>query len=222
MRETRTGQALLAGAAGLVGGHVLTRLLAHPAYSRVEILVRRELPIRNPKLIQHIVDFERLYTVPGIAAQDVFCCLGTTNGKAGSQPAFRRVDHDYPLALANLAKTAGAQQFLMVSALGADSKSSVFYSRVKGETEHDIVMTGLPKVVFMRPSLLIGERQERRTGEIVGAVVGRIIGPLLVGSLRKYRPIAADDVAAAMLYAANHDVRPGSVESDEIVRLARR
>ena len=220
MGATRTRQALLAGATGLVGGHVLTRLLAHPSYSRVEVLVRRELPIHDPKLVQHIVDFERLEAVPGTAAEDVFCCLGTTIGKAGSQQAFRRVDHDFALALANLAKAAGAQQFLMVSSLGADSKSSVFYSRVKGETEHDVVMTGLPKVVFMRPSLLIGERQERRTGEIVGALVGRVIGPLLVGSLRKYRPISADDVAAAMLYAANHDVPAGAIESDEIVRLA--
>lgn len=221
MGEARTKQALLAGATGLIGGHVLTRLLAHPFYSRVEILVRRELPIRHPKLVQRIVDFEHLESGPGTAAADVFCCLGTTIGKAGSQEAFRRVDHDFPLALASLAKEAGAQQFLMVSSLGADSKSSVFYSRVKGETEHDVVMSGLPKVVFMRPSLLIGERQERRTGEIIGAIAGRFIGPLLVGSLRKYRPILADDVAAAMLYAANHDIPAGAIESDEIVRLAR-
>ncbi len=142
MGAARTRQALLAGATGLIGGHVLTRLLAHPAYSRVEILVRRELPIRDPKLVQRVVDFERLEAVAGTAAQDVFCCLGTTIGKAGSQEAFRRVDHDFPLALANFAKAAGAQQFLMVSSLGADSKSSVFYSRVKGETEHDVTAAG--------------------------------------------------------------------------------
>jgi uncharacterized protein YbjT (DUF2867 family) len=220
-QEARTKQALLAGATGLVGGQLLTRLLAHPAYSRVEVLVRRELPVRNPKLVQRVVDFEHLEAVSGISADDVFCCLGTTIRKAGSQQAFRRVDHDYPLALAGLAKAAGAQQFLMVSALGADARSSVFYSRVKGETERDIAATGLTKVVFMRPSLLRGERQEVRTGERVGSVVGWLIAPLLIGPLRKYLPIDADHVAAAMVYAANHDFRPGPVESDEIETLAR-
>jgi uncharacterized protein YbjT (DUF2867 family) len=221
-QEARTKRALLAGATGLVGGHVLTRLLAHPAYSRVEVLVRRELPVRNPKLVQRVVDFEHLEAVSGIAADDVFCCLGTTIRKAGSQQAFRRVDHDYPLALAGLARAAGAQQFLMVSSLGADARASVFYSRVKGETERDIAATGLDRVVFMRPSILRGERQEVRAGERVGILVGRLIAPLFIGSLRKYRPIEADHVAAAMVYAANHEFRTGPVESDEIETLAQR
>lgn len=213
--------AVLAGASGLVGGRCLARLLDHPAYGRVTVLSRRPLALSHEKLRVELVDFDHL---PGLQGHcdDVFCCLGTTIKKAGSQAAFSRVDHDYPLALATLGKAAGAQQFLMVSSLGADAQSSVFYSRVKGETERDIAAIGLPKVVFMRPSILRGERQEYRAGERVGVFVGRLIAPLLVGPLRKYRPIAADDVAAAMLYAANHDVRPGSVESDEIVRLARR
>ena len=212
--------AVLAGASGLVGNRCLARLLAHSAYSRVTVWSRRPLALSHEKLHVDLVDFDNLPALEG-HCDDIFCCLGTTIGKAGSQQAFRRVDHDYPLALARFGKAAGAQQFLMVSSLGADSKSSVFYSRVKGETEHDVVMSGLPKVVFMRPSLLIGERQERRTGEIIGAIAGRFIGPLLVGSLRKYRPILADDVAAAMLYASNHDIPAGAIESDEIVRLAR-
>jgi uncharacterized protein YbjT (DUF2867 family) len=124
--------ALLAGATGLVGGHVLRRLLAHPSYLRVEVLVRRELPIRDPKVVQRVVDFEDLGAgMPGTAADEVFCCIGTTIREAGSQDAFRRVDHDYPLALARLGKAAGARQFLLVSALGADAQSSIFYSRVK-------------------------------------------------------------------------------------------
>lgn len=216
----RSKRALLAGATGLVGGHLLTRLLAHPAYSRVEVLVRRALPISDPKLAQRVVDFEHLHASPDIAADDMFCCLGTTIGKAGSQEAFRRVDHDYALALGNLAKSAGARQFLMVSSLGADAKSSVFYSRVKGETERDIVAIGLPKVIFMQPSILLGERQEVRSGEKLAILVGRLIAPILIGPLRKYRPIHADHVAAAMLYAANHDLRSGPVESQAIEKLA--
>ncbi len=165
------------------------------------------------------MDFDVLRSL-GEHFDDLFCCLGTTIRKAGSQEAFKRVDHDYPLALARLGKTVGAQQFLLVSALGADAQSSVFYSRVKGETERDIAAIGLPKVSFMRPSILLGERHERRPGERAGIFVGKLIAPLLLGPLRKYRPIHADDVAAAMLYVANHDVRPGPVDSDQIAWLA--
>jgi len=213
--------ALLAGATGLVGGYLLRRLLAHPSYARVEILVRRELPIRDPKLTQRIVEFARLGAgAQGVAPDDVFCCLGTTIRKAGSEEAFRRVDYDYPLVLARLAKAAGAGKFLMVSALGADLKSAVFYNRVKGEVEQAIAAIGLPAAYSFRPSLLTGPRAEHRPGEKIGIAVGKLIAPLLIGALRKYRPIHADTVAAAMVYAANHDVAVGVIESDAIARLA--
>lgn len=213
--------ALLAGATGLVGGYVLRRLLAHPSYSRVEILARRESPIRDPKLTQRIVDFARLDArVSGIAPDEVFCCLGTTIRQAGSEEAFRRVDYDYPLALARLAKAVGANKFLMVSALGANPKSAVFYNRVKGEVEQAIAAVGLPAACFFRPSILLGPRAESRLGEKIGIAVGKLIAPLLIGGLRKYRPIHADTVAAAMVYAANYDVPAGAIESDAIARLA--
>lgn len=213
--------AILAGASGLVGSHCLARLLDHPAYGRVTVYSRRPLAQAHARLRVELVDFDRLAALEG-HCDDIFCCLGTTIRTAGSQAAFRRVDHDYPLALAGLGKAAGARQFLMVSSLGADARSKVFYSRVKGETERDVAATGLPRVVFMRPSLLLGERHERRAGERLGTVVGGMIAPLLMGPLRKYRPIHADQVAAAMLYAANHDVHAGPFESDEIAILARR
>ncbi len=212
--------ALLAGATGLVGGYVLRRLLANSRYSRVEILVRRESPIRDPKLTQRIVDFARLDAgVLGIAPDEVFCCLGTTIRKAGSEAAFRRVDYDYPLALARLAKAVGAGKFLMVSALGADPKSAVFYNRVKGEVEQAIAAIGLPAAYFFRPSLLLGPRAENRPREKIGIAVGKLIGPLLIGGLRKYRPIHAGAVAAAMVHVANHDLPAGVIESDAIARL---
>lgn len=211
--------AVLVGASGLVGDRCLARLLDHPAYDRVTVLSRRPLALSHAKLSVELVDFDGLQSL-GERCDELFCCLGTTFKKAGSQEAFRRVDHDYPLALAKLGKAAGAQQFLLVSALGADAQSSVFYSQVKGETERDIAAIGLPKVIFMRPSILLGERHERRPGERAGIFVGKLIGPLLLGPLRKYRPIHADDVAAAMLYAANHDVRPGPIDSDQIARFA--
>jgi uncharacterized protein YbjT (DUF2867 family) len=211
--------ALLVGASGLVGDRCLVRLLDHPAYDRVTVLSRRPLERSHAKVRVELVNFDDPQS-PGERWDDIFCCLGTTIRKAGSQENFRRVDHDYPLALAKLGKAAGARQFLLVSALGADAQSSVFYSRVKGETERDIAAIGLPKVFFMRPSILLGERREHRPGERAGILVGQLLAPLLMGPLRKYRPIHADDVAAAMLYAANHEARSGPFDSDEIARLA--
>ena len=131
--------ALLVGTTGLVGGRLLSRLLAHPEYDRVTAWVRRPVSLQIHKFSQLVVDFERL---PDYAAQfdaqDVYVALGTTIKKAGSQEAFRRVDFDYPLALARIAKERGAQRFLLVSSLGADARSRVFYSRVKGEVEQAI------------------------------------------------------------------------------------
>ena len=221
MAQTQKKSALIAGATGLIGGYVLRHLLAHPSYARVEILVRRELPIRDPKLTQRIVEFARLDAgAPGVAADDVFCCLGTTIRKAGSEEAFRRVDYDYPLALARLAKAVGAGKFLMVSSLGADPKSAVFYNRVKGEVEQAVAASALPAAYFFRPSLLTGPRAENRPAEKVAIAVGKLVAPLLIGRLRKYRPIHADTVAAAMVYVANHEVAAGVIESDAIARLA--
>jgi uncharacterized protein YbjT (DUF2867 family) len=212
---------LLVGASGLVGSRLLVRLLAHPQYERVSAWVRRPIPLEIHKLAQTVVDFERLPDeAPDCAADDVYVALGTTINVAGSQPAFRRVDHDYPVAVARIALRRGSKRFLMVSALGADAQSRVFYSRVKGETETDIRGLGLPRVWFFRPSLLVGDRVESRPGERAGIMIGKVLAPFMRGPLRRYRPIKADAVAAAMIYAATHEVTPGVVESEKIAELA--
>jgi uncharacterized protein YbjT (DUF2867 family) len=212
--------ALLAGATGLVGERCLIRLLDHPAYAQVTVWSRRPLARAHAKLTVDLVDFDSLPPVP-VDCTEIFCCLGTTIRKAGTQEAFRRVDHDYPVALAVRAKAAAVRQFLMVSSLGADANSPVFYSRVKGETERDVAAIGLPRHVFLRPSLLLGSRQEQRSGEGMAIAAFRLLRPLLAGPLRKYRPVEGDDVAAAMVYAANHDTPSGVIESDRIEQLAR-
>lgn len=213
--------ALLVGATGLVGGRLLTRLLAHPEYERVTVWVRRPIDLQIHKFAAVVVDFEHLHDyASGLAVNDVYVALGTTIKKAGTQAAFRRVDHDYPIEVARLALRHGAQRFLMVSALGADARSRLFYNQVKGEAETEIRNLGLPKVWFFRPSLLMGERQEFRLGERIAQSVGKVIGPAMIGPLRRYRPIAADAVAAAMIHAATHELQIGVVESEEIARLA--
>ncbi len=213
--------ALLLGATGLVGSHCLRLLLEDPAYARVRVLGRRPPPQRHPKLDAHQVDFERLDGHPELfEVDDVFCCLGTTMARAGSETAFRRVDHDYPVQAAQLAVARGAEQYLLVSAVGADPQSRIFYNRVKGEAEAAVKRLPYRAVWVLRPSLLIGERSEFRVGEKLASAVSRPLAPLLVGRFRRYRPILAADVARAMIVLAHEYGTGGVVESDEIARLA--
>jgi len=196
--ETRT--ALVAGASGLVGGLLLDTLLESPLYREVCSLGRRPVSKQHPRLTQRTVDFARLEAEALPASDDAFCCLGTTIKKAGSQEAFRAVDHDAVLAFAKAARKSGARRFLVVTALGADSRSRVFYNRVKGEAEEALKGVGFETLVILRPSLLLGDRAESRPGERAAIVVSRALGPLL----RPFggRPIEARTVARAMLSLA--------------------
>ena len=212
--------AVLAGATGLVGSHILQRLLADSAWTRVVTIGRRLIPQRHDKLEQRIVDFDSLTDLPHV--DDVFCCLGTTIKKAASQEAFRRVDHDYGIALAQAGLRAGATQFLLVSAIGADPAARVFYSRVKGETEADVRKLRYPATQIFRPSLLLGERAEFRLGERIAMKTAPLLSWLLLGRLRRYRPIHADVVARAMTRIALEAPRgPNVFEYDAMSAAAR-
>jgi uncharacterized protein YbjT (DUF2867 family) len=195
--------ALLAGATGLVGRSLLALLLESPRYRRVQVLLRRAAPdlAAHPRLAAAVVDFAALPPLPPV--DDVFIALGTTIRLAGSQQAFRRVDFDAVLATARAGRAAGARRLLVVSALGADPASTVFYSRVKGEMQQAIVTLGYESVVIVQPSLLLGDRaalgQPKRTGE---EFAQRLLRPLLGWVPSRVRPIRAQDVARAMLRAA--------------------
>jgi len=206
--------ALLVGATGLIGSFLLQRLLDSDRYARVAVWARRDIGRTHPKLKSEIVDFDRLHE-RRVEAEDVFCCLGTTIKQAGSQEAFRRVDYDFPVALAIAAAGGGARRLLVVSALGANPDSRVFYNRVKGEMEIAVRAAGVPATIFFRPSLLSGPRAEVRRGERIGEAVGTLLGPLL----GKYRPIHADLVAAAMLRVALEDRPSATIESGAIRKL---
>ena len=214
--------ALLLGASGLIGGHCLDLLLTDNNYAQVTILVRKPLPQSHPKLTQRSVNFDRLTeAADAFRMQDVFCCLRTTIKTAGSQEAFRKVDFTYPVESARLAMQQSAAQFLLVSALGANAKSSVFYSRTKGEVEAAIAASDLSSVQIFRPSLLLGQRAEVRSGEVIAEKISRALSLLLLGPLRKYRPIEARAVAAAMIAVAKQ--QPAGIhfyESDRIAQIA--
>jgi uncharacterized protein YbjT (DUF2867 family) len=158
--------------------------------------------VRHHKTEERIVNFDDLGSVDFPPGADVFCALGTTIRKAGSQAEFRKVDLDYPLALAKRSHALNARQFLVVSSVGADPRSSNFYLRTKGEMEQAVSAIPFHAIHIFRPSFLVGNRTERRPGEVVGAAIARKIRFLLIGALRRYRPVGADTVAAAMIAAA--------------------
>jgi uncharacterized protein YbjT (DUF2867 family) len=190
--------ALVAGASGLVGGECVKRLLASDAWDRVVVLTRRDLDglARRPKVRQVVADFARLDAVrEELRADHVFCALGTTIRKAGSQAKFREVDCEYPLRLARLARAGGARHFSIVSALGASRSSPFFYSRVKGEVEEGLRSMGWPSLAIFRPSVIAGDRGESRPLE-------RMSQQLLRLAPATWRSVAATDIAAAMLAVA--------------------
>jgi uncharacterized protein YbjT (DUF2867 family) len=193
----------VAGATGLVGGHCLRRLLASGLHEHVVAFVRGPLNFAHKRLEQRTIDYERLSRMSAFPrGQDVFCCLGTTMKKAGSEAAFLKVDYEYVVRLAETSLRTGADHFYLVSAIGADPKSRVFYSRVKGEAEDAVAKLPFAGLHIFRPSFLIGRRTERRPGEAFGIAAARLFSIALVGPARKYRPIKADTVASAMVAVA--------------------
>ena len=214
--------AIVAGASGLVGGHCLRRLLASGLHEHVVAFVRGPLNVTHKRLEQRTVDFERLGRMSAFPrVQDVFCCLGTTMKKAGSEAAFRKVDYEYVVRLAETSRRTGADHFYLVSAIGADPKSRVFYSRVKGEAEDSVAKLAFAGVHIFRPSFLIGRRLERRLGEAAGIAAARLVSGFFFGPARKYRPIKADTVARAMIVIAREG-SPGAhiYYADEMEGLA--
>jgi len=210
--------ALIAGATGLVGGECLRRLLAHPAWSTVVVLTRRDVGDErtSPKLRQVLTDFATLDSHRDqLVADHVFCALGTTMRKAGSRAAFREVDLEYPLRLAHLARANGARHFSLVSAVGADRRSAFHYSRVKGELEAALMEMDWPSLAIFRPSVIEGKRSEVRPLE-------RLSGSLLRLAPLAWRPVAAADIASAMVTVAL-EAPPGItiVESRSIPERAR-
>ncbi len=216
-----TPTACIAGASGLVGSHLLPLLLDGGRYERVVAAGRRPLGLRHHRLEEVIAGFGALPDLP--PCDDAFCCLGTTIKKAGSEEAFRRVDYDFVLAFGEAVAQVRARRFFVVSAMGADPDSRIFYNRLKGEMERDAAALPFEAVRVFRPALLLGDRAESRPKEAAMTVLFRVIGPLLVGPLRRYRAIPAADVAAAMARAAaDPDLGLTVYESDEIAAVASR
>ncbi len=198
----------LIGATGLVGQATLQQLLADDGIAEVRVWARQPAPFAHPRLKWLAVDFEQLASQADCSGLDsVLCCLGTTTGKAG-RAGLVKVDHDYVLSIANTARAAGVSGFAVISALGASERSPSHYSRVKGRMENALRTLGFASLEILRPSLLLGERDESRRSEDFAQACAPLLNPLLAGPLKRYRAIDASEVAAALIRVAKQS-EPG-------------
>jgi uncharacterized protein YbjT (DUF2867 family) len=192
-------KAILAGATGLIGSELLNILLTEPDYDQILVVARKSTGITHPKLKELIINFDRVddYATE-IAGHALFSCLGTTLNKTPDKKLYHKIDHDYPVRLAQLAAQNGVEQYHLVSSIGANSQSSNYYTRFKGETEEDVKLAGVKSVHIYQPSFITGDRKEFRPMEKIFIGLSFVFDPLLVGSMKKYKSIAAKTIARAM------------------------
>ena len=213
--------AIVFGATGLTGSYLVTELMADSRYDKVIVISRRSLGLDHPKLEEHITDLlNKESWAELVKGDDVYCCIGTTRKKTPEKDHYYKIDFGIPKNAASAGKINGAQTFTVVSAIGANSKSSIFYNKLKGEMEEAVNSNGPSEVYIMRPSIIAGPRGESRLLEKVGLGIFKLLGSLFVGPLRKYKLIHAKDIATAMIEAVNSEVKGGTFESDQVQELA--
>jgi uncharacterized protein YbjT (DUF2867 family) len=197
-------KAIIFGVTGLSGKTILKEIVNDTRYEKIYIVSRRPTGFIHPKVEEIIFNFADFSNLPSLKADHVFSCMGTTIKKAGSQKAQQVIDRDYPIGIAHYASRIGAQKLITISSVGADIKSGNFYLRTKGEMEEG-VKNYFPSAVFVRPSFIFGDREEKRPGERIGIGVFKIINPLFIGGLSKYKGISVEKLAKAMIGACFKD-----------------
>lgn len=214
--------ALIFGATGLVGNLLLEELVKSGKYSLIKIFVRQPAGITSDGIEEVITDFSNSGSFSSkLNGNDLFICLGTTIKKAGSVANMEKVDRDLPVLITELAKANGVERIAVVSSIGADPGSKNYYLRIKGEMEEGILKSGINKIVIARPSMLLGDRKERRVGEIAGKIVMKTVSPLLAGKLTKFRAIHGRDVARALIVLLDRETDKKIFESDELKKAVK-
>ena len=212
--------ALLFGASGLVGGHLLNQLISNNNYSKIKVFVRSVPEIIDPKIEIFETDFNNLENhKEDIKGDDSFYCIGTTKQNSSDKNEYKRVELEIPKQIAQIAKANSVNSFVFVSSGYADPKSSGDYLKFKGEVEEELKRLNFPKLGIMRPSFLLGDRKEKRVGEKIGIFVFKLLSPLFLGPLKKMKPIHSANVAKAMISAANENLEKKIFESNEIAEL---
>lgn len=213
--------AIVFGATGLIGNLLLDELLNSDSYSEIKLFVRQPVGISHPKVQEFSVDFSNPDSFSKeIKGDDIFICLGTTIKKAGSVKKMEEIDRDLPVRLATAAYSNGVKRIAVVSSIGASAESKNYYLRIKGEMENAIIKLKFENTVIVRPSMLMGERKEKRPGELAGKVVMKVFNPLLVGKMKKFRGIHGRDVARAMITLLQSEQVKVIYESDELQLIA--
>ena len=212
--------ALIFGSSGLVGGHLLNQLIKDTNYSKIKLFVRSVPKISDPKVEIIKTDFNDLENhKEDIIGDDCFFCIGTTKKNSPDKDEYRRVELDIPREVAKIAKSNLVNSFIFVSALYANPKSSGEYIRFKGQVEEELKELNFSKLAIMRPSFLVGNRKEKRASETIGIFVFKLLSPLLLGPLKKMKPIHSETVAKTMIRAANENLKKNVFESNEIDEL---
>jgi uncharacterized protein YbjT (DUF2867 family) len=212
---------MIFGSTGLIGNLLLEELIKSDQYDEIKIFVRQPVGILHSKVQEFAVDFSAPETFSKqIAGDDLYVCLGTTIKKAGSVKNMEEIDRDLPVKLATAAFSNGVKRIAVVSSLGAKRGSSNYYLRIKGELEQEILKLKFENTAIVRPSMLFGERKEKRTGEMMGKVIMKTFKPLLIGKMKKFRGIHAKDVARAMIAILQKDQAKNVYESDELQEIA--
>ncbi|KOS06985.1 nucleoside-diphosphate sugar epimerase [Flavobacterium akiainvivens] len=213
--------AIILGATGATGSELLKLLLDDNRYSALKLFSRSASGISHPKVQEHVVNlFELEKETAAFKADEVYCCIGTTKAKTPDKDTYYKIDHGIPVAAAKLAKQNGIETFVVVSAIGANPNSGIFYVCTKGEMERDILAQGIPKTHLLQPSQIVAERSDRRVMEKIAVGVMKLVNPLLKGGLRKYRSITAHNIAKAMVKLANTNHSQDRIPSDKIQELA--
>jgi len=215
-------KALVVGATGLIGKECVLQLLQNSNYDEVIVWVRKSIGYSHAKLNEQIIDFSNIETIQISGINHIFCCLGTTIKKAKNIEAYHKIDVDYVVQLAQLAEKNKVQKFVVISSLGANKTSSNYYLKMKGEMEEAVSKCNIPSIIILRPSMLLGKRQEFRMGELIGKAVMKTIGFVFIGKLKKYAGIKSSDVVKTMICLANQNNSGVLVyESDQIKNIAK-
>jgi uncharacterized protein YbjT (DUF2867 family) len=218
--KTLNKTAIIIGATGLTGSILLQKLLNDDRYSSLKIFSRKSTGIKHSKLnetVCNLLEIEKLSDI--FIADEVYCCIGTTSNKTPNKELYKDIDYGIPVSIANICKKNSIETLTIISALGANSSSSIFYNKTKGEMEEAVLDQNIRNTYILRPSMISGKRKENRFGEKIGSAFLKFIQVFLVGSLRKYRIINADTIANAMINISNNDYSKKIISSDYIEKL---
>ena len=212
--------AIILGATGLTGDILLKKLLIDQRYDKIKIFTRKPLRLENKKVTEILCNLLELDNYKeNFFGNEVFCCIGTTTKKTPDKELYKKIDYGIPVSAAKLCIDNGIKTFAVMSSMGANAKSSIFYNRTKGEMEQAVLELNIENTYILRPSMIGGNRNEFRIAEKIGSILMKVLNPIFIGTLRKYRIIDADIIANAMIELANNDADEQIIESDQIYRM---